>query len=1110
MKKILLLTALFTLMSITPLLTREEARAKKSKLLSIMKKVTAMVKAAKQKSKAKSRSKPRTVKKSAKRTSKRPIVKKKTSLHVKAVKRPARARSAKKSVPAKPLRLVASAVAAGQKDGAVARMFKRGSPGPREGLRSSSPTRGPVRHVALKSKPRLISPPGSPTEDEAKLRTKSGTLAKKRKQRFDQTAMTLIDHERMSSMPTSFCLPRGRCYRSYQELQRAIYKPGKSLKSDSYSPPLFCVPARTGGKWDYKKASCHTDWRDTVQGCDKGECPPYACLGHPNLTGRLAALPAGGKASGFICRNRIFQVYDYPPIASKEDQKSAIAGMCKDMRTQVWGKEIAGSYKPAGSPAVVEVPPKLRLSREELLYFYGHKNFYCRADRPLTHRSKNKDWAQSFTCGVPRGVIESGPFEEGVQACAISPYSYGLGYTMQHKEAESLKRARLHCWKFNRPTCEELAGEDSKSEQEKLDALYSSNVFDFFDAYREVRRTGSLSVLSYKDLKEVEKIPEVAEKYAFSDTANDEGSFGIDEFCRFAGNTKRLVCGYNRKTMAQHYELHQAEGGQSSGCSDGICDRGAFERGYYCGVFTMKEYFKGKPVWVCGIDMEGRAGRDMVKGVKAVCVGGKHMAAFVSPKGERTTLQCYERKFIWAEDRKSGALLKLNVGNMLERAQKSAGQGAAYLKFYYSKAKAAKVTTKNLETQLKDRLLVLVRKFKSTKGPLGKILNKMGAALEKRIISGIKKDLVGTVQKEYDKAMAEVRKYKASLGKISKMKKKKHPVFLKKLMNKVVDTAAAATKRKLKDAEETVKDLKDMLAKAKEVAKHKKKGSTSKQVKDVRQRHQREVRDFFAANAKSLIGFLGHRTAARLYFVDQKMPRWLSDLKGWAGRVKTGSNQRGAADLVQAIVHKERAADDGWMQEFLLAAKDPDKPLGYAVDDKYIEKAILQHMATKLLDAFRGELFAEARKYAKAVMASAERLRRSKDLLTRAELLERADKAAVYCVAPRFRGRLGPYYVCASSPLMVTGDMDSFAENLANTAYGRFFRDEPRAFARTLSFSMRPGALERLGALYEESILGTVRQLNTDADEADEHVGMQMSVCWAPYEYLDTVEGEDS
>lgn len=90
------------------------------------------------------------------------------------------------------------------------------------------------------------------------------------------------------------------------------------------------------------------------------------------------------------------------------------------------------------------------------------------------------------------------------------------------------------------------------------------------------------------------------------------------------------------------------------------------------------------------------------------------------------------------------------------------------------------------------------------------------------------------------------------------------------------------------------------------------------------------------------------------------------------------------------------------------------------------------------------------------------------------------------------------------------GALNSFAENLANTAYGRFFRDEPRAFARTLSFSMRPGALERLGALYEESILGTVRQLNTDADEADEHVGMQMSVCWAPYEYLDTVEGEDS
>lgn len=90
------------------------------------------------------------------------------------------------------------------------------------------------------------------------------------------------------------------------------------------------------------------------------------------------------------------------------------------------------------------------------------------------------------------------------------------------------------------------------------------------------------------------------------------------------------------------------------------------------------------------------------------------------------------------------------------------------------------------------------------------------------------------------------------------------------------------------------------------------------------------------------------------------------------------------------------------------------------------------------------------------------------------------------------------------------GALNSFAENLANTTYGRFFRSEPKSFARTLSFSMRPGALERLGSLYEDEILDTVRQLNTEADEADEHVGMQMSVCWAPYEYLNNAEGEDT
>ena len=88
------------------------------------------------------------------------------------------------------------------------------------------------------------------------------------------------------------------------------------------------------------------------------------------------------------------------------------------------------------------------------------------------------------------------------------------------------------------------------------------------------------------------------------------------------------------------------------------------------------------------------------------------------------------------------------------------------------------------------------------------------------------------------------------------------------------------------------------------------------------------------------------------------------------------------------------------------------------------------------------------------------------------------------------------------------GGLNSFVENITNTTYGRFFTGDQRTFARTLTFSLRPEDLEVLGALYEQQVLRTVRELGDEADAAESAVDMQLSVCWAPYEYL-TSEDED-
>src|SRR5262249_19197021 len=148
-------------------------------------------------------------------------------------------------------------------------------------------------------------------------------------------------------------------------------------------------------------------------------------------------------------------------------------------------------------------------------------------------------------------------------------------------------KARLHCWKFRRPTCEEL------SRTRQPDDIRKSNVFDAFDALRELRRTRKPEVFSFYDLRDSEKLADFQESLAFSDLAKDEGTCGVKEFCRLGGDTKRLQCGYPKDTMAKWYELRKDE--PAEGCNGGVCARGAYRRGYFCGLFAAKEYFAGKP-----------------------------------------------------------------------------------------------------------------------------------------------------------------------------------------------------------------------------------------------------------------------------------------------------------------------------------------------------------------------------------------------------------------------------------------------------------------------------------------------------------------------------------
>ena len=89
------------------------------------------------------------------------------------------------------------------------------------------------------------------------------------------------------------------------------------------------------------------------------------------------------------------------------------------------------------------------------------------------------------------------------------------------------------------------------------------------------------------------------------------------------------------------------------------------------------------------------------------------------------------------------------------------------------------------------------------------------------------------------------------------------------------------------------------------------------------------------------------------------------------------------------------------------------------------------------------------------------------------------------------------------------GGLTSFAENLADAAYGRFFKAEPRAFARTLSFQAPVGATDELGEWYEAAVLAKIIELSDRAEQTPDKEDLQLSLCWAPYEYIRT-QGDES
>lgn len=102
-------------------------------------------------------------------------------------------------------------------------------------------------------------------------------------------------------------------------------------------------------------------------------------------------------------------------------------------------------------------------------------------------------------------------------------------------------------------------------------------------------------------------------------------------------------------------------------------------------------------------------------------------------------------------------------------------------------------------------------------------------------------------------------------------------------------------------------------------------------------------------------------------------------------------------------------------------------------------------------------------------------------------------------------GRTTRYDIASATRRIVGRDwmgridgLNNLMNNVADAVFGRFFRGEERAFARTLQLRVRPEDLPELRALYEDEVWERLRELDERA-RGDQHaIPMGVSILWAP------------
>ncbi len=120
-------------------------------------------------------------------------------------------------------------------------------------------------------------------------------------------------------------------------------------------------------------------------------------------------------------------------------------------------------------------------------------------------------------------------------------------------------------------------------------------------------------------------------------------------------------------------------------------------------------------------------------------------------------------------------------------------------------------------------------------------------------------------------------------------------------------------------------------------------------------------------------------------------------------------------------------------------------------------------------------------------------------LIGEERIVERRTGRTTVCQANRSSSRL----VSRDWRARIDG-LNNLLANVVHAVHGRFFADDPQTFARTVSFRVREKDIAELAELYESVVWQRIQELEQRAAGDGDAVSLDLSMCWAPFDYLRT------